>query len=152
MPPVSGRVSSPAAKSTGFAVPPDRPLGVLRTFQTTRLFPGMSVLENVMVGRHARGRVGLPLAGMLRLPAARREERDDPRAGHWRSLDALRHGRHAPAPTRRSLPFGRQRIVELARALAGEPRLLLLDEPACGLNIRETERLGELIRGIRGGG
>ena len=52
----------------------------------------------------------------------------------------------------RSLPFGRQRIVEIARALAMEPRLLLLDEPACGLNIRETERLGELIRGIRSRG
>ena len=87
---------------------------------------------------------------MLRLPAARRDERDARR----RALETLEHFGMADmaGADARSLPFGRQRIVEIARALVGEPRLLMLDEPACGLNIRETERLGELIRGIRSRG
>jgi ABC-type branched-subunit amino acid transport system ATPase component len=145
-PPVAGRVTLAGRNVTG--LPPHRiaSLGVARTFQASRLFPGMSVLENVMSGRFARGRSGF-LAGMLRLPAARHDERE---ARH-RSMEMLGHFGLADlaGSDARSLPFGRQRIVEIARALVGEPRLLLLDEPACGLNIRETERLGELIRGIR---
>jgi branched-chain amino acid transport system ATP-binding protein len=148
-PPVQGTVAFAGREVTGS--PPHRiaSLGIARTFQASRLFPGMSVLENVMAGRYARGRSGF-IAGMLRLPSARREERDARR----RSLGILEHFGLADLADAdaRSLPFGRQRIVEIARALVGEPRLLLLDEPACGLNIRETERLGELIRGIRSRG
>jgi len=148
-PPAEGRVSLAGREVTGFPSHRIASLGVMRTFQSSRLFPGMSVLENVMAGRYARGRSGF-LAGMLRLPAARRDERDARR----RALETLEHFGMADlaGADARSLPFGRQRIVEIARALVGEPRLLLLDEPACGLNIQETERLGDLIRGIRSRG
>jgi len=148
-PPVSGRVSFDGREVTGFPSHRIASLGVMRTFQSSRLFPGMSVLENVMAGRYARGRSGF-LSGMLRLPAARRDERDARR----RAMETLEHfGMDDLAGAdARILPFGRQRIVEIARALVSEPRLLLLDEPACGLNIQETERLGELIRGIRSRG
>jgi branched-chain amino acid transport system ATP-binding protein len=148
-PPVSGRVSLGGRDVTGLPSHRIASLGVARTFQSSRLFPGMSVLENVMAGRYARGRSGF-LSGMLRLPAARRDERDARR----RAMETLEHFGIADLADAdaRSLPFGRQRVVEIARALVGEPRLLLLDEPACGLNIRETERLGELIRGIRARG
>ncbi|MCX7031733.1 MAG: ABC transporter ATP-binding protein [Spirochaetes bacterium] len=148
-PPVSGRVSFAGREVTGLPSHRIASLGVSRTFQSSRLFPGMSVLENVMAGRYARGRSGF-LSGMLRLPAARRDERDARRRA-LETLEAFGLAELAGADAR-SLPFGRQRIVEIARALAAEPRLLLLDEPACGLNIRETERLGSLIQDIRSRG
>jgi len=120
--------------------------GISRTFQATRLFPRMSVLENVMVGMHPRSRHGF-LAGLAGPLATGREEarvRDASRG----VLELLGLG---PLAGRNALdlPFGRQRVVEIARALASLPRLLLLDEPACGLNPRETEEMAELIRGIR---
>jgi branched-chain amino acid transport system ATP-binding protein len=148
-PPVSGRVALAGRDVTGQPSHRIASLGVARTFQASRLFPGMSVLENVMAGCHVRGRSGF-LAGMLRLPGARRDEREARR----RSLAILEHFGIADLADAdaRSLPFGRQRVVEIARALVGEPRLLMLDEPACGLNIQETERLGELIRGVRARG
>ena len=147
--PVSGAISYDGRTITGF--PPHRiaSMGVARTFQASRLFPGMSVLENVMVGRHVRGRSGF-LAGMLSLPSALADER----AARQSAQEILDHfGMGALAAEEAvSLPFGQQRVVEIARALVAQPRLLLLDEPACGLNIRETERLGDLIRGIRHSG
>ncbi len=145
-PPVSGRISFDGRDVTQLPSHRIAALGVARTFQASRLFPGMSVLENVMAGCHVHGRSGF-LGGMLRLPRARRDERRSRR----RSLDMLESLGVADlaGADARSLPFGRQRMVEIARALAAEPRLLLLDEPACGLNIRETERLGEMILGIR---
>lgn len=148
-PPAAGRVSFAGSEVTGLSSHRIASLGIARTFQASRLFPGMSVLENVMAGGYVRGRSGF-LAGMLRLPSARRDEREARR----RALQMLEHFGIAElaGADARSLPFGRQRIVEIARALVGEPRLLLLDEPACGLNIRETERLGDLIRGIRSRG
>ena len=121
-------------------------LGIARTFQTTRLFPHMTVLENVMVARHCRTRCGF-LAGMLHLPRTWREERqiaDGARA----ILDDLDLEPLADQPAG-SLPFGRQRLVEFARALATEPKLLMLDEPAAGLNIYETQALSQLILRIR---
>jgi ABC-type branched-subunit amino acid transport system ATPase component len=147
--PASGRIAFDGRETTGLPSHRVASLGIARTFQSSRLFPGMSVLENVMAGRYVRGRSGF-VAGMLRLPAARRDDRD---AGR-RAMELLGHFGIADlaGADARSLPFGRQRIVEIARALAAEPRLLLLDEPACGLNIRETERLSDLIRGIRARG
>jgi len=121
-------------------------LGIARTFQTTKLFPHMTVLENVMVGRHARTRSGF-LAGMLNLPWTWREDRQT-REKAMVILENLGLASCAPE-TASNLSFGRQRLVEFARALATEPTLLLLDEPAAGLNIYETQELAELIQRIR---
>jgi len=120
--------------------------GLARTFQNVKLFGNMNVLENVMVGGHVRSRAGM-LAGMFRAPHTRREEaRIRARAGEL--LDLLDIAGLADRPAG-ALAFGQQRAVEIARALALEPQLLLLDEPAAGLNRHETGRLGDLIRKIR---
>jgi branched-chain amino acid transport system ATP-binding protein len=121
-------------------------LGIARTFQTTKLFPRMTVLENVMVGRHPRTRSGF-IAGMLNLPRTWREEREC-RAKAMAMLEDLSLAEYA-GETAANLSFGRQRLVEFARALATEPLLLLLDEPAAGLNIYETQALARLILKIR---
>jgi len=121
-------------------------LGIGRTFQNLALFRSMTVLENVLVGRHSRTRRGF-LANMLRLPGVAREERSSAE----RARELIRFiGLEAVAASRVSdLPFGTQKRVELARALASEPKLLMLDEPASGLNHEEVTALGSLIRQIR---
>ena len=120
--------------------------GIGRTFQNLALFRTMSVLNNVMVGRHCRTRTGF-LTNALRLPRVAREERASIEKA--RELVAFM-GLEAVADARVSdLPFGTQKRVELARALASEPKLLLLDEPASGLNHEEVGTLGKLIRDIR---
>jgi branched-chain amino acid transport system ATP-binding protein len=124
-------------------------MGIARTFQTTRLFPRMTVLENVMVGRHARTRSGF-LAGMFNLPWTWREG-GEIRSRSVEILHDLGLGAHQ-GEIAGNLAFGLQRLVEFARAMATEPRLLLLDEPAAGLNIYETKELAALIRKIRGRG
>ena len=121
-------------------------LGIARTFQTTQLFPRMTVLENVMVGRHPRTRCGL-LTALFYPPRVWREERRTEQEA-LAILDDMGLRAHAREVTA-NLTFGRQRIVEFARALATEPELLLLDEPAAGLNVHETQELAELIRKIR---
>jgi len=124
-------------------------LGLARTFQSIRLFGNMTVLENVMVGRHVKSRYGL-LSAALRLPRARGEER----AIREQAMVRLaRVGLEAKAgEDALSLPFGQQRLLEIARSLATEPRLLALDEPASGLNHMEKRELDRLIRSIRDDG
>ncbi|HAK97468.1 MAG TPA: high-affinity branched-chain amino acid ABC transporter ATP-binding protein LivG [Planctomycetes bacterium] len=147
--PDSGRVVFGGRDITGAAPHAVAALGIGRTFQTTRLFAHMTVLENVMVGRHVRSKAGC-IAGMLNLPSTWREERRirEHAAATLADLELGGH-MHAVAGT---LPFGVQRLVEFARALAAEPRLLLLDEPAAGLNLHETAALGRLIERIRSQG
>ena len=121
-------------------------LGVGRTFQAPALFGSMSVLDNVKVGAHARGRSGL-LADAVTLPAARAEERDlDRAAREMMAFVGVAGIAREPAAT---LSLAVRKRVELARALASRPSLLLLDEPAGGLNHEEVAELGTLIRAIR---
>jgi branched-chain amino acid transport system ATP-binding protein len=124
-------------------------LGISRTFQTTKLFSRMTVLENVMVGRHTRTRAGF-LSGVLNLPWTWKEEREI-RERSMELLDALGLA-DASGELASNLPFGSQRLLEIARALACEPSLLLLDEPAAGLNIYETRGMADLVLKIRGWG
>ena len=120
--------------------------GMVRTFQHIRLFPKMTVLENIMVGRHVHSRAGF-LAGMLNLPFTWKEERRI-REKSREIMELLGIVDHAGTEAI-SLAYGQQRVVEIGRALACEPKLLLLDEPAAGLNMRETNGMGELISRIR---
>jgi branched-chain amino acid transport system ATP-binding protein len=124
---------------------------IARTFQTVQIFDGLTVLENVEVGCHSRTRAGL-LAGTVRLPRARAEEREiRHRAGmelEFVGLDPLRLGER-PAM---QLPFGQQRLLEIARALAADPLVLLLDEPASGLNSVEVAELEAKLRAVRARG
>ncbi len=129
-------------------IPPHRvsARGLSRTFQQMKLFGRMSALENVMVGRHVRSRAGF-LAGMLHLPRTWREE-EEVRARSLELLEFLGIASLADVEAT-SLSYGQQRAVELARALASEPEVLLLDEPAAGLNMRETADLATLVTKIR---
>jgi branched-chain amino acid transport system ATP-binding protein len=147
--PDSGQVAFDGAEITGRQPHEIARLGVSRTFQGIKLAKGMTALENVMIGRHTRSRAGF-LSAMLALPWSRSEERSI-REEAMRAIELLGIAQYASRPAG-SLPFGIQRSVELARALASEPRLLLLDEPASGLNVRETRVLSELILRIRGMG
>lgn len=130
------------------SLPPHRiaDLGVGRTFQNLALVPGLSVLDNVMVGAYARSRGGF-WASTLRLPPVPSTERAVRRRA-MDLLDRLDLAHLAERPCA-GLPYGTLKRIELARALAGEPKLLMLDEPASGLTHGEVDLLGQLIRQIR---
>jgi len=123
--------------------------GIARTFQNIRLFANMTALENVMVGRHLRTRAGV-FGAMLRSRATRDEERSiAERAGALlRYVGVERHSNTIA----RNLSYGDQRRLEIARALATEPKLLALDEPAAGMNPTERQSLGQLVARIRDDG
>ena len=123
--------------------------GVARTFQTIRLFKHMTALENVMVGAHSKTRAGL--WGALFQPRWAHVEEKKLTAQARRLLDFFGLGAKAQELAR-NLPYGHQRKLEIARALASDPKLLLLDEPAAGMNPREKEELLDLIRAIRSRG
>ncbi|WP_330295842.1 ABC transporter ATP-binding protein [Streptomyces sp. NBC_00503] len=120
--------------------------GIARTFQNIRLFNNMTVLENVLVGRHTRTKVGL-WSSLLRLPSFGREEA----ASRNRSMELLEFIGLADKADHlaRNLPYGDQRKLEIARALASDPGLILLDEPTAGMNPQETRTTEELIFAIR---
>ena len=146
LPVSSGTVAFRGAPVTGLKPHQVAGLGILRTFQTLKLNGHMSVLDNVMLGCHTKSTAGF-LAGLLSLPFTRREEREtEERAREVLETLGIAELSEEEAG---SLPFGKQRAVELARALAADPSLLLLDEPASGLNIHETEELSRLIGVIR---
>jgi branched-chain amino acid transport system ATP-binding protein len=120
--------------------------GLVRTFQNIELFGTMTVLENVMVGLHTRSRCGI-LSCMGKMPWHLSEERRiRTRAMDWLEFCGITDLAHQVAG---SLPFGKGRLLEIARAMAVEPRIMLMDEPAAGLNNRETNELAGLIRKIR---
>jgi branched-chain amino acid transport system ATP-binding protein len=120
-------------------------VGIARTFQNLALWPGMTVLDNVKVGAHARGRQNL-LSAALRIGTAREERLLTERA--WVALDEIgltEHAFHSAA----GLPYGTLKRIEVARAMMAEPRLLLLDEPASGLTHAEVDELAGLLRLLR---
>jgi branched-chain amino acid transport system ATP-binding protein len=121
-------------------------LGLRRTFQASQLFAGMTVLENMMTGFHLGGRAGL--FGAAFSTAAMRREEDDIRARAHRSLRYVNMERFAGRQGN-ELSFGQQRIIEIARAIANEPRVILLDEPAVGLSLPRVDELVALLRRVR---
>jgi branched-chain amino acid transport system ATP-binding protein len=124
-------------------------LGLIRTFQTARVFPGMTVLENVLVGGHRHVRRHA-VEQMLWLASARREERElTVKVDAFLDIAGLSRFRDDAAT---DLPMGAQKLLEVIRALMARPRLLLLDEPAAGLNDSETAELASLLRAVRSNG
>ncbi len=121
-------------------------LGICRTFQNIRLFGHMSALENVLIGRHCRTRAGI--AGAILCNRRTRDEERQAADDSYRLLTKFGLARHANDPAN-SLPYGAQRRLEIARAMATEPRLLLLDEPAAGMNALETQALDRMIVQLR---
>jgi branched-chain amino acid transport system ATP-binding protein len=147
--PDDGRFTFGARDTTGLT--PDRiaAAGIARTFQNIRLFANLSALENVMIGRHVRTRAGV-IGAVFKTRSALAEEK----AIEARALELLSYvGIRARAnDAAGSLPYGDQRRLEIARALATDPKLLALDEPAAGMNATERVALGKLIATIRAGG
>jgi ABC-type branched-subunit amino acid transport system ATPase component len=145
-PPTAGSIKLDRTEITGRGPTSIARMRVQRTFQTPKLLGELTLLENVRFGGYVREQAtGLELA--LRLPRARREaEALDAEALRWLALVGLAGRAHERAA---GLPHGQQRLVEIARALIGQPKLLLLDEPAAGLSMGELDELGDLMRAIR---
>jgi branched-chain amino acid transport system ATP-binding protein len=146
MPPSAGRVLFKGEDITGAKPFVIARKGVIRTFQSVKLAKHMTVLDNVMLGRHRASSAGF-LAGLLNLPSTWKEE-ERIREKALEAIETLGIAEYGDKSAG-GLPFGIQRSVEFARALAAEPELLLLDEPASGLNVYETMELASLISKIR---
>jgi ABC-type branched-subunit amino acid transport system ATPase component len=149
VPPTSGHIQLAGVEIGGRPAHQIAARGVARTFQNIRLFTDLSVLENVMVGWHVRRHASL-VESLLGLPRARREERQAREAAQA-LLERLGMTRLASTEAG-ALSYGDQRRVEIARALALGPKLLLLDEPAAGLNSAETASLADFLAGLRADG
>ncbi|MFV0433146.1 MAG: ABC transporter ATP-binding protein [Leucobacter sp.] len=147
--PTSGKVLLNGADVTALPAYRRARLGVSIVFQGARLFSGMNVLENVMVGCHASTSAGI-VAGIFGTPSQRREEREiRDRAAH--ALERVGLGAWGDRSVS-GLPLGQQRRIQMARALAGDPRLLLLDEPASGMRQEERREFVELVREVNAAG
>ncbi len=123
--------------------------GIARTFQNIRLFANLSALENVMIGRHLRSHAGVVGAVLRDRKTVQEEEQIETRAAELLDYVGIRGRANDPAG---SLPYGDQRRLEIARALATEPKLLALDEPAAGMNAAESLALRKLIQAVRSNG
>ena len=145
-PPTTGTVLLRGQSLNGLRAHQRVPLGLARTFQAAFLFSNMTVIENVMTGRHTRSGYGW-LDAAFRTPRARQEE-DDILLEATRYLNLVGLGARAEESAA-SLPFGEQRLLAIARALATEPSVLLLDEPGAGLNALEKSELADLLRRLR---
>ncbi len=147
--PSAGAIALGERKLDGLPTHAFAAAGIGRTFQNLQIFFNMSALENVMAGRHLRERCGL-LQALVRTPHRVRAEREC-REHARRLLDFVGLGRYAGSAAD-AMPYGALKRLEIARALAGEPRLLLLDEPAAGLNPTESLEIAELIRRLSDSG
>lgn len=149
VPPTNGRVQLAGSDITN--APPFKiaSSGAVRTFQLVRLFAEMTVIENLMVGAHLRMRGGV-WSAIFRPPWAREQMRATEAEGR-QLLELVGLAAHSDAIAT-TLTYGQQRLLEIARALAAQPKLLMLDEPAAGLNHTETKALAQLIRRIRNSG
>lgn len=145
--PTSGQLHLENQDITGARPDKLTSLGIARTFQNIRLFNNMTVLENVLVGRHSRLKTGL-VGALLRPPAVRLEERKA-RQKALAMLDFVGLGASKAPELAKNLSYGDQRRLEIARALASEPKILLLDEPTAGMNPNETADLTRFIHRIR---
>lgn len=147
--PTAGKIELEGRSLAGLATNRIASLGIARTFQNIRLFAYMSAIDNVMTGRHARMHANM-FASLLHLPGERAEERRVRERA--RELLAFVDLEGDASNYARNLPYGSQRRLEIARALASDPKLLLLDEPAAGMNPREKEGLVGLMGRIRASG
>ena len=130
----------------GVSAPKRVGLGIARTFQHILLFPHMTVLENVMTGRHTRSRAGF-IEAALRLPRFHKEE-ENITLEATRCLNLVGLGQYAGQEAS-SMPYGQQKLIAIARALASEPKVLLLDEPGAGLNTMEKRDLSDILHRIK---
>jgi len=144
--PTAGRIVFAGVDVTGKPPHAITRLGIGRTFQQIRLFQQMSALENVLVGMHCRLKGGI-VGSVLRTPRVRREERQAQQRAHELLVFSGLRGREDE--TARNLAYGDQRRLEVARALATEPKLLLLDEPTAGMNPQETLEFTRFVAGLR---
>ena len=145
--PTAGRVKFKGQDITKLPAPQRAKLGLARSFQNIALFRGMTVLDNIKLGRHAHLKTGV-LGGLFYVGKARKEEAKLRADIEHRIIDFLEidHIRHAPVA---ALPYGLQKRVEMARALAMQPQVLMLDEPVAGMNREETEDMARFILDVR---